>query len=395
MFLTMTTRRAQSALQICFIAGTVAALLPAGPRAQAPAKPQAPALPAAAIPKTEAAALAQGWVLLAEGKFDEASQTARRTLGLFPRNVSALALAIEADIARGGATTALTAYEAWLGARTTEEAGVLRRIARAYLYEWSRQSGDTTVRREALLALAADGDDAAGALVAGGAAGQTGRAKLGDDKAVAAIVARMQAEPGLKLREIQALGDTGNPRAGAALVPLLSDSRPENRAAAAEALGTLRYEGAAPQLKRLLEDPRGQVRVSAAGALFRLGDSSGLPVLQELAASEQASVRRSAAILLADQPDEMWKALVRGLIADPDPSIRLDAARLLLPHDPQLATRALDQLRADGNVAIQEEAGVVLAQSPVTGLSDQRRLLRTGTARVKVRAADQILTSTR
>lgn len=356
---------------------------------------QAQTLPAAAVPQEEAAALAQGWVLLAEGKHDEASRTARSLSGRFPRSISAFALVIETDIARGGATTALDSYEAWLGSRTLEEPGALRRVARAYLYEWSRQTQDAVTRSEALLALAEDGDEHAASIIAAGEGGAAAGAKIGDEKAVDALVARLRLAQGIKLREIHALGETGSPIAAVALVPLLNDPSAENRSAAAEALGKLEHRDAIPRLKALLQDDRGVVRVAAAGALFRMGDSSGAHILEELAVSEHPAVRRSAAVLMASQPNESWKALVRGLASDPDPSIRLDAARLLLPHDPEFARSLLDRLAEDPNLAIREEAALVVADSPVLGLSAVRRLLRTGTGRVKVRAADRILSMTR
>ena len=89
-------------------------------QAQTPSTAQAPVLPPAASTQ-EAAALAQGWVLLAEGKFEEASRTARSLSARFPRSVSAFALLIDSEIAVGGAMTALGTYESWLGARTHEE----------------------------------------------------------------------------------------------------------------------------------------------------------------------------------------------------------------------------------------------------------------------------------
>lgn len=356
---------------------------------------QAPTLPGAAMPREEAAALAQGFVLLAEGKHDEAARTARRTIDRFPRSAASLALLIEADIASGGANTALTSYESWIGGRSTEEPSALRRVARAYLYEWSRQTSDMTARSEALLALADDGDVQARAVIAAAADDPSLRAKGGDHKAVDALLARMKAAQGSKVREIQMLGETRSDRAAASLVDVLDDPMPENRAAAADALGKLEFHDAIPRLKPLLDDPRGLVRVAAAGALYRMGDFAGAPVLEELASSEYSTVRRSAALLMASQPTESWKALVRGLASDEDPAIKLDAARLLAPHDPAFARSLFDQLLSDPNLAIQEQATMALAESPLAGFADLRRLLRTGAGPVKVRAAKRILELTR
>ncbi|MCR4374805.1 MAG: tetratricopeptide repeat protein, partial [Acidobacteria bacterium] len=83
-----------------------------------------PVVPPAAIPVEEAAVLAQYWVLLAEGKYDEAARTVGQVLSRYPRNVAVLSLVVETDIANGGATTALTSYETWLGNRSVEEPGI-------------------------------------------------------------------------------------------------------------------------------------------------------------------------------------------------------------------------------------------------------------------------------
>jgi hypothetical protein len=368
-----------------------AALICAVPgHAQTAANPDAQMLPPAAVPREEAAAIAQGWVLLAEGKFEEASRAGRAAMSRFPRNVSALALAIEADVAQGGATTALTTYEAWLGSRGTEEPGTLRRVARAFLYEWSRQTGNVQARMAALKALAADEDPHAAAVLA--SLGEQGK---GGVESVERAVERLNATPGLKLREIARLGATGNARAVPPLVAVLGDPQPENRAAAAEALGNLGGQEAVAALKPLLKDPHGVVRIAAAGALFKHGDFSGMPILQELAASEHARMRRSAAMLMASSPDESWKALVRDLLTDSDPSIQLDAARLLLPHDPEAARAVFMRLSTHTDLPIREEAAIAASESDLSDLPTLRRLLRTPVGKAKVAAASRILELTR
>jgi HEAT repeat protein len=349
-------------------------------------------VPPAAMPAAEAAALAEGWTFVAQGRYDDAAKATSGLLARYPRSTAALSLVIEIDIARRGADGALASYEAWLGGRPLDQPGVLRRVARAYLHEWGRQTSDVPARRAALQALVDDGDPEAGAALSA-ARGPSG--EVGGGRAVDAIVARMNAAPGLKLREVHLLADTGSPRAVAPLVGLLRDPQPENRAAAAEALGTLGGQDALEALRPLLEDPHGVVRIAAAGALFKHGDSSGAPLLQELAASDHVGSRRSAALLMANQPDEAWKALVRGLASDPDPSIQLDAARLLAPHDPDRARAILDRLANDASLAIREGAALALSETPISDFPTLRRLLRAPAGRVKVRAAGRILALTR
>lgn len=356
---------------------------------------QGPTLPPAAIPKEEAAAIAQSWVLLAEGKYDEASQHARGVLSRFPRSVAALAVLIETDIARTGATSALDSYEQWIGTNQFEEPAALRRVARAFLYEWSRQTKDLHAQNDALAALAQDGDQQASAVLAALPTAAGVRAQQEDPKAVDGLLSRLKAASGSKVNEIQLLAETGSSRAVAPIRPLLNDPLPDNRAAAAEALGKFGDRASIPRLRPLLQDASGNVRVAAAGALYRMGDMSGAPILDELATSEHESIRRSAALLMASQPSETWKALVQGLASAEDPAIRLDAARLMAPHDPEFSRQLFEQLANDENIAIREQAAVTMAEVPSAGFAELRRVLRMPVGQAKVRAAARILQMTR
>ena len=361
---------------------------------------QVPVMPPSAIRADDAAALATGWTLVAQGKHVEAAQLAAQVLARNPRSMPAFSLLIETEIARAGATTALGTYESWLGARTLEEPGILRRIAFAMLYEFARQDRDSLARAESLNALVAEGDPDAVAVVTGPATGisQTDErmlAALGNGDAIERVAAQLKSSPGLKLRDIRVLGDSRSPKAVAALIPVLADPMPQNRAEAAEALGKLGKADAIAPLKKLLNDEHGQVRLTAAGALFRLGDGTGEPMLRELAASDKAADRRTAALLLAPRPDDAWLALVRSLASDQDPTVRLEAARLAAPHDPAFAISIFDGLRADPNVAIREETELALSQSPVSGFAALRQFLRATSGLVKVRAAARLLVLTR
>ncbi len=377
------------------VAGTVA--LPQRAAAQTPA---VPVLPAASMPVEEAAAIAQYWALVAERRFDEAASTIGRFLSRYPTNISAFALLIEVDIARGGSATALASYETWLGPRTLEEPGVLRRVARATLYEWARQATNGPARSEALEALAQDGDAAALGVVSaliqeGQEAGLRMGVRLKDERSVGVLVERVRTMRGLKLREIQLLAQSGSQAAVPGLIEVLADPQAENRAAAADALGKIGGPGAENALRPMLSDPHGGVRTAVAGALFRLGNFSGASILNELEASGSTSVSRSAALLMASQPDEAWKSLVRSLLSDPEPVIRLDAARMLAPHEPDTVRPVLEQLSFDANLAIREETELVIAELPITNLAQLRAILRSGTPLGRVRAARRLLVMTR
>ncbi|NQW04175.1 MAG: HEAT repeat domain-containing protein [Acidobacteria bacterium] len=359
-----------------------------------------PTVGEAAIPVAEAAAIAQYWVLMAEGRYDEAALTVGQLLSRYPRNIAVLSLLIEVDIAHGGATAALTSYEAWLGTRTMEEPGVVRRVARAMLYEWSRQATNGGVQSEALQALVQDGEADAVAVASaivqrGDEAGVRMGVRLADSQSVAVVADRIRTTRGLKLRDIQLLSESHSQDAVSVLIEVLADPQPENRTAAADALGKIGGAQAEGALRPVLSDPHGGVRTSAAAALFRLGNFSGANILNELAASDSPAIRRTAAMFMASQPDEAWKTLVRNLLQEPDPVIRLDAARLIAPHDPELARAVLEQLSADPNLAIREETELVVAEIGGATLADLRALLRLGQPLARVRAARRILEITR
>ena len=361
---------------------------------------QVPTMPSSAIRADEAGPIASGWSFINEGKHAEAAQLAAQVLARNPRSLPALSLLVEADIARGGASTALASYEAWLGSRTLEEPGIVRRIARALLQEFARQDRDVAARAEALKALVAEGDQDALGVMTTSAAGSGENdlrtlAALGNAEAINRVAEQLKASQGLKLREIRVLGESRSRKAAAVLVTVLKDPMPQNRAEAAEALGKINEPEVVPHLQALLHDPHGQVRLAASGALFRLGDSSGEALLRQLAASDKSAERRVAALWMSSRPDEAWKSLVRGLAADPDPPTRLDAAKLIAEHDPELARSIFDSLRGDQNLAVREESDLAQAQSPVSGFPALRQFMRSGAGLVKVKAAARVLVITR
>lgn len=392
----MTTRTQKTPAAALAIVAAALSMAPVSTQSEA----QIPTMPPASIPVSEAAAFAQYWVLIAEGKFDEASRGVGALVARYPRSVGALNLLVEVDIAKGGALAALTSYETWLASRELEEPGVLRRIARAVLYEWARQMGDTTSRTEALLVLAGDGDqDAAGVIAAlrqtNTEAATRLAARMGDSAGIEIVAERVRRETGLKLRDLQALAESRSPRAVAVLAEILKDPLPENRAAAADALGQIGGVEAENALRPALNDPHGLVRISVSAALFRMGNFSGAGILREMAASEHASVRRTAAMHMASQPDEEWKNLVRSLLGDEDPTVRLDAALMLAPHDKAAAQPVLDALRNDANPAIREATQLAEADQSTASIPTLRGLMRRGDGVTRVRAAARVLALTR
>ncbi len=366
---------------------------------QAPT-PQAPTLPPAAIPVTEAAALTQYWAALAEGRYDDAVQALAGLLSRHPNHIGFLSVAVEATIAQSGAHAGLTLYEEWQAGRAVEEPGVLRRVARAVLYEWGRQVANGSVRSEALLALARDGEPDALQVLADMAAqadegGLRAGVRLQWPQAIADVATRIRATTGLRLRDINLLAESGSQQAVPVLVELLGDPQPENRSAAASALGRIGGAAAENALVPALQDEHGLVRMNVAAALFQMGNFAGAGLLHDMAANESASIRLSAAQMLASQPDQGWQALVRSLLDDPDPQIRLEAGRLIAPHDPGAARAVLEPLAFDPNIAIREEAELVRSELPISTFPELRALMRGGSPLARVRAASRVLALTR
>jgi hypothetical protein len=362
-------------------------------------KTQAPARLPGAMGIEEATELTNGWALLAEGRAEQAAARAARVLAADPRSASALMLAVEAEIARAGAGPALTRYEAWLGQRTIEEAGVLRRVAQAALKGEAAQRQDSAARLEALRALVQAGDGAAEAelaraVVEGRSAETRILAAMGNQRAVTVLLADLGKGLGNPVLTIDALGRSGSKQAIAPLLAKLEDPKNEVRGAALEALGRLGGPDIVPRLKPLLADRSGYVRVKAAGALYRMGDDSGLQVLQELTAEPAPNMRLAAADAMASRPDGTWLALVRELTAAPDLEVRASAARLIAPHDPELARSVLESLAANENPAIRELASQGLGEVP-SDLTSLRRLMRSPDRLMRIRAAGRVMVVTR
>ena len=351
------------------------------------------------LPVSSAGALAEGWAALNGGDLTKASRAADRAMKESPLSASAVALAVEVDVVRGGTLAGLDKYESWLGARKVDDAYVLRRVAQGHLRWVSRQHAHPA-RLEAIKALVDDGDQNAGAeLVREAAGGGLPEAKVlasvGDPRGVEMLIGQLRLPGGGKLAAIKGLAESGSKLAVAPLVELLTDVREDARAAAAEALGRLGASEAIPRIKPLLNDPVFPVKMAAAAALYRLQDYTGVSLLDGLLTSDHAAVRLSAAEAMAVNPSASWQSVVRALTNDPDTTVQLGAARLIAPYDPQLAASVLERLRGAENPAIREEAGRAFVQRVAGDFASLRRYLRSADTVTAVRAASRILELTR
>jgi HEAT repeat protein len=379
----------------CLVTGVWLAASAAAQVGRAPARPTP--RPTAAVSADEAGELSSGWALLAKADAPRASAVAAALLERHPRSVAVLALAVEADIMGVGAPAALDRYERWLGARSIEEPAVLRRVARAFLFEALGLHSDPAARSDAWKSLVQDGETLPALVGASPASGDLLAATAAGDAAAARqLLQSLPSDSGSRVRVLDAVS-AGEPKVEPGrILPLLQDPRSEVRAAAAQALGAVGGQETAAALKPLLADTSLFVRAKAAAALLRTGDVAGLPVLEEMAAAENAAIRLEAASGLASRPDARWLSLVRELASNPNPEIRIGAARLAAPHDPALARSVLDGVANDENPAIRELAALASGDvAPALDLPTLRRLLRQSLAVARVRAAAGILAAVR
>jgi HEAT repeat protein len=347
--------------------------------------------------RTEAARLEQGWACLAREDLPCASARANAALAAAPRSGAALDLAIEVDIARAGASSALDTYERWLGSRRIEEPAVLRRIAIALLKDLTRSTQDPAVRLAAYSALLDAGDPDAKMYFAQGVQRGSGAelrvmAARGDAGAVGALATALENEQLPNAMEgIDALAQSHSDRATQALLSRISDPRSEIRSAVATALGQTGDSATIPRLQTMLKDQSMQVRVSAASALYALGDTSGLPLIQQMAAADAPQSRLTAARALASHPDAEWGTLVQGLTSSPDQDVRLAASQLLITRDAGLGTDALVRLANDASGPIAQQATRTIAATAPLDLSDLRAYLRHGDPMVRASTAGRII----
>jgi hypothetical protein len=360
-------------------------------RAQTPPSPP---------PSSEAAALSQGWALLAQGDAARASSLGQSLLGRYPRSSAVLSFAVEAEVAHAGAAAGLGVYERWLGSGADEDREALRRVARGFLREAARNRTQPGPRAEAIDELTGDGDTEIAAEVEQGAAAGNlldsgASAAAGNVQSVTALIASLNSPMGNKRLAMAGLAKSKSPAAVAPLSNVLTDGNPIWRAAAAEALGQLGIAAAAPSLKPLLDDPVLNVRFAAAAALFALKDPSGAAWLRKLETSDQAATRLAAARATKGEPDAEWVERVRALTKDADPDIRRQAAELLGPHDPGAARSVLEPLFRDANPAEREAASDSFLRYVATDFASLRKALHSADPLTRVRSAARILQLTR
>jgi len=362
----------------------------AGPAFGQSVAPQPP------IDRPEPSELKQGWTLLDSGDVAGASRIATALLTHFPRSGDALELAVQTEIARGGAVSGLTLYERWLGSRLEEHRGALHRVAAATLHDLLRSARDRSAAVVAADALVADGDATAAAELQqltgpDDPVGAGVASAAGNPQAVSRLLNELNNPLGNRRAAIAGLVKSKSPLAVRPLTELLSDPNPAVRAQVADALGELGLPQAAGPLKPLLDDPVFSVRFSAATALFALHDPAGRTWLRQVENSDVPAIRLQVARATRSEPDGAWQAAVQTLAKDPDPEIRRQAAALLAPHDPDAARAVIEPLLTDPNPAEREAANDTYLLYVATDLSALRRALRHTDPGVRARAGARLL----
>src|SRR5216683_4206831 len=158
-----------------------------------------------------------------------------------------------------------------------------------------------------------------------------------------------------------------NPKAEAALLPLLAAADAEVRAQAAKVLGDGRSTKAFAGLLKLLADPSPRPRFFAAIALGKLGRKEAVPALLEMlrANDNQDRYLRHAGVMgLLGCADV---ATLRNLAKDPSAGARMAAVVALRRlHRPEIAT-----FLQDTDPAIVREAARAISDEPISGALPQ------------------------
>ena len=128
-----------------------------------------------------------------------------------------------------------------------------------------------------------------------------------------------------------ALGDSKDPRAGPALIELLSSPEKSIRAATARSMGDIGYKGGVPALLKLAQDAKEDedVRLFAAASASKMENADAQKVLGELLKSSHPEIRSRAVFWLGKSGAIKEIALIEAALSDKDQSVREDAVEAL------------------------------------------------------------------
>jgi HEAT repeat protein len=134
---------------------------------------------------------------------------------------------------------------------------------------------------------------------------------------------------------VEALGELGGERAGAAAVATLDDEDPWVRAEAVVALDRIDRQAYEAQIEAAVDDDHHAVRRNAAVSLFKLRGAETLELLLDQSRADSERLREWAAHLLAGVDDERAEERLRELAADEsEPRVVRSTAARSLDADP-------------------------------------------------------------
>jgi HEAT repeats len=314
---------------------------------------------------------------------------------------------IETFLAHSQQDQAIEVYDAFRTSTGRDAAALLALIARSELRRLS-QGELSSVRGDALGALAADGDRAARQRLeqmstpAGASsdpaslAATIALARLSDPKAAERLVSlASEIDPGRRVALLEAIASVPNAPVVSLARELLSSSDPMAQAAAAETAATLNLTQLAPELRKIMTTGQPIVRPAAILALTRFGDAAAKDRARGMLASPAPSVRIQAARVLDQVGDRSWVKDIRPLLKDSDGLTRFYAAELLLATDRSAALEVLQGGLVDPNPAIRGECARILTSAAIPDLATLRTLLTDNAPNVRLLAASAILVQAR
>jgi len=171
------------------------------------------------------------------------------------------------------------------------------------------------------------------------------RAKPVNHNVISAIARRLAAETDWVVRKkmIEVLGNSRDPAAVLALVPLAGDSRAQLIPFAASALGRL-GRPAGPALARLAADDDPHVAESALVALAEVDEPKAVPLLLKLAENSPLSLRRAAIRALGGQSSPECTPKLVSLLKEKDRGVLIAACAALARQRRKPAVKPLVEL---------------------------------------------------
>jgi HEAT repeat protein/cyclophilin family peptidyl-prolyl cis-trans isomerase len=206
-----------------------------------------------------------------------------------------------------------------------------------------------------------------------------------------ALVTAAQTPPEVLVAAVRALAAIGDPRAGAALIKLASDtSDPNVRLEAVTALGIMRSADALTIVQDYLTDPWPTLRAAALRAAAAIDPEQFVLVLSGMEPDPQWTVRAALAEVLATLPPGVALERVRSMLQDEDrrvvPAVLSSLARLKAPD---LGPILLAQLKEPDFVVRATAARLLGELKPPEGVDALRAALTLaqGDAAIDARAA--------